>query len=117
MYDWSLHDHIACLLTCISPEMGNQAVKQYTSNKQIRTDRTKTECKPAGLQVSTVAISSLGGRVPQIWMNYQRGNSGELSIATCVLNLAGNLARVFTTLVVTKVGCATSTVTLHLLMA
>lgn len=42
-------------------------------------------------------------------MNYQRGNSGELSIATCVLNLAGNLARVFTTLVLTKVGCATST--------
>ncbi|KAL3131157.1 PQ-loop repeat-containing protein 3 [Trebouxia sp. C0009 RCD-2024] len=55
-----------------------------------------------GLQASTVAIIALGGRVPQIWMNHQRGNSGELSIATCILNLAGNLARVFTTLVLTK---------------
>lgn len=37
-------------------------------------------------------------------MNHKRGNSGELSIATCALNLAGNAARVFTTLVLTKVG-------------
>ena len=65
------------------------------------------DCAYAGLQASTVAIISLGGRVPQIWMNYQRGNSGELSIATCVLNLAGNLARIFTTLVLTKVRCET----------
>lgn len=55
-----------------------------------------------------MAIIALGGRLPQIWMNYQRGNSGELSIATCMLNLAGNLARVFTTLVLTKVGCGAS---------
>ncbi len=62
----------------------------------------------AGLQASTVAIVSLGGRVPQIWMNYQRGDSGELSIATCMLNLAGNVARVFTTLVLTKVTILTA---------
>lgn len=55
-----------------------------------------------GLQASTVAIVSFGGRVPQIWMNYQRGNSGELSVATCALNLAGSCARVFTTVVLTK---------------
>lgn len=57
----------------------------------------------AGLQASTVGIISLGGRVPQIWMNYRRGNSGELSSATCALNLAGNAARVFTTFILTKV--------------
>ncbi len=57
----------------------------------------------AGLQASTVAIIALGGRVPQIWMNYQRGNSGELSVATCMLNLFGNVARVYTTFVLTKV--------------
>ncbi|KAL0022257.1 hypothetical protein WJX77_010913 [Trebouxia sp. C0004] len=55
-----------------------------------------------GLQASTVAIIALGGRVPQIWMNYQRGNSGELSVATCMLNLFGNVARVYTTFVLTK---------------
>ena len=57
----------------------------------------------AGLQASTIAIISLGGRVPQIWMNIQRGDTGELSILTCMLNLAGNVARVFTTLVLTQV--------------
>lgn len=36
-------------------------------------------------------------------MNYQRGNSGELSVATCMLNLFGNVARVYTTFVLTKV--------------
>lgn len=55
-----------------------------------------------GLQASTIAIISLGGRVPQIWMNIQRGDTGELSILTCMLNLAGNVARVFTTLVLTQ---------------
>lgn len=62
-----------------------------------------THCGCAALQASTVAMVSLGGRVPQIWMNYQRGNSGELSVTTCMLNLTGSVARVFTTLVLTKV--------------
>ena len=33
----------------------------------------------------------------------RRGNSGELSTTTVALNLAGNLARVMTTLVLTQV--------------
>ena len=35
---------------------------------------------------------------PQILLNVKRGNSGELSLLTCALSLAGNLARVFTTM-------------------
>ena len=35
--------------------------------------------------------------VVQILLNVRRGNSGELSMLTCGLSFAGNLARVFTT--------------------
>jgi len=41
---------------------------------------------------------ALGGRLPQIILNFQRGNSGELSGVSTGLSVAGNLARVFTTL-------------------
>lgn len=34
----------------------------------------------------------------QILLNLRRGDSGELSLLSCALSLAGNLARVFTTL-------------------
>lgn len=50
------------------------------------------------LQASCVALLALGGRLPQIVLNVRRGNSGELSIISCGLSVAGNLARVFTTL-------------------
>ena len=53
------------------------------------------------LQASTIFIVALGGRLPQILLNARRGNSGQLSILTSGLNLAGNVARVFTTLVLT----------------
>jgi mannose-P-dolichol utilization defect protein 1 len=53
------------------------------------------------LQASTIFIVALGGRLPQILLNAKRGNSGQLSILTSGLNLAGNTARVFTTLVLT----------------
>lgn len=53
------------------------------------------------LQASTIAIVALGGRVPQIVLNWKRGGSGQLSVLTCGLNLAGNAARIFTTLVLT----------------
>ncbi len=56
----------------------------------------------AALQASTVVILAVFGRVPQIMMNIKRGNSGELSAATVGLSLAGNLARVFTTLTLVK---------------
>jgi hypothetical protein len=44
---------------------------------------------------------ALGARVPQIWLNYKRGNSGELSLITCALSCLGNLARLFTTVILT----------------
>jgi hypothetical protein len=39
--------------------------------------------------------------VPQIWLNCKRGNSGELSLITCALSCLGNLARLFTTVILT----------------
>ena len=57
----------------------------------------------AVLQASTIAMISLGARIPQIWMNYKRGNSGELSLLTCLMNVCGCFARMFTTIVLTKV--------------
>jgi len=51
------------------------------------------------LQAFSVLLLALGGRIPQIVLNIRRGNSGELSIISTGLSLAGNLARVFTTLV------------------
>ncbi len=57
----------------------------------------------AALQASTIAMIALGARVPQIWMNYKRGDSGELSLLTCSMNVSGCFARIFTTLVLTKV--------------
>ena len=53
------------------------------------------------LQASTIFIVALGGRLPQIVLNAKRGDSGQLSGATSALNLAGNAARVFTTVVLT----------------
>ena len=60
----------------------------------------------AALQASTIAIIALGGRLPQIMLNARRGNSGELSPLTSILNLAGNVVRLFTTAVLTKVATA-----------
>jgi mannose-P-dolichol utilization defect protein 1 len=50
------------------------------------------------LQAVSVALLALGGRLPQIVLNLRRGDSGELSLISCGLSVAGNLARVFTTL-------------------
>ena len=58
------------------------------------------------LQLSTIFIISLGGRVPQIRMNLERGDTGELSLLTCGLNALGCYVRLFTTLVLTKVPCS-----------
>ncbi|CAK0740472.1 hypothetical protein CVIRNUC_001253 [Coccomyxa viridis] len=56
----------------------------------------------AALQASTILIITFGGRLPQIILNARRGNSGELSPLTSTMNLAGCLARCFTTAVLTK---------------
>ncbi|KAF8061992.1 Mpdu1 [Scenedesmus sp. PABB004] len=61
-------------------------------------------CPPrllAGLQASNIATLALGSRLPQIVLNLRRGNAGVLSVTTCLLNVAGNAARVFTTVVLT----------------
>lgn len=50
------------------------------------------------LQALSMALLALGGRLPQILLNIRRGNSGELSMISCGLSVAGNVARVFTTL-------------------
>ncbi len=50
------------------------------------------------MQASCAATLALGARLPQILMNWRRGNSGELSILSTGLSVAGNGARVFTTL-------------------
>ncbi len=51
-------------------------------------------------QASTIAVGILG-RVPQVILNIRRGNAGVLSASSCAMNLAGNLARVYTTVVLT----------------
>lgn len=40
--------------------------------------------------------------MPQIWLNIQRGNTGQLSLLTSGLSFAGNCVRVFTTAVLTN---------------
>jgi hypothetical protein len=49
-------------------------------------------CIPV-LQASTISIVAIGGRIPQIVLNIRRGNSGELSITTSALNLAGEVLK------------------------
>jgi hypothetical protein len=53
------------------------------------------------MQASNIAIMALGSRLPQIVLNMRRGNAGMLSVTTCLLNVAGNAARIFTTIVLT----------------
>lgn len=50
------------------------------------------------LQAFSVVLLALGGRLPQILLNVRRGDSGELSITSTGLSFLGNVARVFTTL-------------------
>lgn len=74
----------------------------------------------SALQLATLFVMALGSSIPQIWLNIQRGNSGVLSPITCGLNVAGCIARMYTTLVLTKdtlllVSCATQGV-LHCIL-
>lgn len=55
------------------------------------------EAALTALQTGSVALLALGGRMPQIALNVRRGNSGELSLLSCLLSFVGNLMRVFTT--------------------
>lgn len=54
--------------------------------------RPDTSCfSKLALQAATIAVMVLGARIPQIWMNFRRGNSGELSMLTYALQWSGNL--------------------------
>lgn len=55
----------------------------------------------AWLQVAAIPILN-AGRIPQILLSWRRKSTGELSLVTLALQVAGNLARVFTT--ITTVG-------------
>jgi mannose-P-dolichol utilization defect protein 1 len=55
----------------------------------------------AWMQVPNIFITSLGVKLPQIYLNWTRGSSGVLSRLTCLLNVLGNGARVYTTIVIT----------------
>lgn len=58
-------------------------------------------CSPSTykwMQGFSAALLALGGRLPQVMLNLRRGNSGELSIISTALSVAGNAARVFTTI-------------------
>jgi len=52
--------------------------------------------QPLLLTVGTVLTVS--SRVPQIFANFSRGSSGQVSLITWALNAAGGAARIFTTL-------------------
>ncbi len=51
------------------------------------------------MQMATVFVMATCSRLPQILLNIRRGNAGMMSLTTCLLNVAGNSVRVFTTLV------------------
>lgn len=54
------------------------------------------------VQVMVGVAMSLGARVPQILLNTQRGNTGELSLISSALSTAGNLVRCYTTVILTS---------------
>lgn len=56
----------------------------------------------AGVQVFVGVAMSLGARVPQIVLNVQRGNTGELAMISFALSTAGNLIRCYTTVILTS---------------
>lgn len=53
------------------------------------------------LQISSIPISNLS-RLPQIFLNWKRKSTGQLAPTTLGLQLLGNVARIFTTLVRVK---------------
>lgn len=50
------------------------------------------------LQSVSIPLLNLS-RVPQLMLNYKNKSTGELAPSTLILQAAGNLARIFTTLV------------------
>lgn len=50
------------------------------------------------LTMTTAIIASMFSRVGQIYANYTTASTGVLSVVTVGLQVAGNIARIFTTL-------------------
>eukprot|EP00930_Biecheleria_cincta_P090389 TRINITY_DN7975_c0_g1_i1.p1 TRINITY_DN7975_c0_g1~~TRINITY_DN7975_c0_g1_i1.p1 ORF type:complete len:231 (+),score=36.74 TRINITY_DN7975_c0_g1_i1:80-772(+) len=44
------------------------------------------------------SISMVASRLPQMFLNFRQGHTGQLAASTFVLQLAGSLARIFTTI-------------------
>ncbi len=54
------------------------------------------------LQSLVIIILAVLGRLPQVVLNYRRGNSGELSFGSTLLSVIGNACRVYTTMAIVK---------------
>lgn len=54
------------------------------------------------LQSLVIVILAVLGRIPQVVLNWRRGNSGELSFGSTLLSVIGNGCRVYTTLALVK---------------
>lgn len=48
-------------------------------------------------QLCTIPVFTVS-KIPQIWLNFKNGSTGQLSLITFALNFAGSAARIFTTL-------------------
>mmetsp|Transcript_20004 Transcript_20004/g.35986 ORF Transcript_20004/g.35986 Transcript_20004/m.35986 type:complete len:337 (-) Transcript_20004:97-1107(-) len=77
-------------------------------NRQLISDKVLAQ-----LQTLTVAATALGSRVPQIWLVQERRNPGVLSGTTCLLNFLGNVARLYSSITVTKDGINIAGAALH----
>lgn len=54
------------------------------------------------MQVMVGVAMSVGARIPQIVLNVQRGNTGELAMISFALSTVGNLIRCYTTIILTS---------------
>ena len=61
-----------------------------------------TSLHPPAIVVTMLPLATIVGipiaRCPQVYANFTQGHTGQLSLITTAINLAGSLARIFTTL-------------------
>ena len=55
-----------------------------------------------GVRAASALGLAFGSRIPQIWLNFRQGHTGELSIIMFIANALGCLIRCFTTLSLTQ---------------
>ena len=68
------------------------------------------------LQAASSVGLAFGSRIPQIWLNFQQGSTGELSIIMFIANALGCLIRAFTTLSLTQDILLLSNALFHLVL-